>query len=691
MAPPQPASSPQAASHTWETDEAFRLLVESVKDHAVFMLDPEGRVRTWNPGAERLKGWRAEEIVGHSHATFYPPEARRAGKPKELLRAAERDGRMVDEGWRVRKDGTLFQARVVITALRDGEGRLVGFGKVTSDVGEALTRAERELQAERTLRESQESFRLLVESVKDYAIFMLDPQGYVVTWNAGAERLKGWTAGEVVGRHFSSFYPEEDVRAGKPESELVRAAREGRVEDQGWRVRKDGSRFYARVIITALRDASGALRGFAKVTNDTTESWLATERVLRVLNEAGALLETPDYRSRLRRVAQLTVPALADFCVVDVLAQEVLTRVAAVHADPAQAELMAGLEAVPPVAGAERGIPSVLASGRPLVVPDARDMSQVSWSDPQQLDLLRRLGLRSFACMPLLVRGRPVGVITFCSALAARYQQDDLVWLEAFARVAASALENALLFGEAEEAAQVARRAVATRDAFLSVASHELRTPLNTLQLQVQAFLRAARKTGDERAEQRLERLAAQTDRLGELVGTLLDVSRLSSDRLVLEPSELDLCELVREVATRDAELARSAGCALKVELPSAAVGRWDRLRLEQVLTNLLGNAFKFGAGRPVEVKLLVADERVRLSVADQGLGIAREDQARIFARFERAVSARSFGGLGLGLWIVNEIVRAHGGTVEVESAPGLGARFTVELPREVPAQGPPQ
>lgn len=691
MVPPPPASSPQAAPHAWETDEAFRLLVESVKDHAVFMLDPEGRVRTWNPGAERLKGWRAEEIVGHSHATFYPPEAVQAGRPRELLRTAERDGRVVDEGWRVRKDGTRFQARVVITALRDGEGRLLGFGKVTSDLSESLTRVERELQAERSLRESQETFRLLVESVKDYAIFMLDPQGHVVTWNAGAERLKGWSAREVVGRHFSSFYPEEDVRAGKPESELVRAAREGRVEDQGWRMRKDGTRFYARVVISALRDASGALRGFAKVTNDTTESWLATERVLRVLNEAGALLETPDHRTRLRRVAQLAVPALADWCVVDLRDGEALERVAAVHADPDQAQLMAEVERLPPDSGAGRGIPLVVDSGLPLVVPDARDMSQVSWSDPAYLDLLRRLGLQSFACMPLTVRGRAAGAITFCSTLAARYQQGDLVWLQAFARVAASALENATLFKEVEEAAQAAQRAVAMRDVFLSVASHELRTPLNTLQLQVQAFLRAARKTGDPRSQERLDRLAAQTRRLAELVSTLLDVSRLRNDRPILEPVELDLCELVREVVARDAELAQSAGCALEVELPGPTRGRWDRMRLEQALTNLLGNAIKFGAGRPVGVKLEARGERVRLSVTDHGVGIAPEDQARIFERFERAVSAHSFGGLGLGLWIVSQNVRAHGGTVEVHSAPGQGARFTVELPRDVPAQEVPQ
>lgn len=663
-----------------EPDELLRLVVESVRDDAVCALDPEGRVRTWNTGAERLAGWGAEEIVGQSVAHFYPPEDVQAGKPERLLREAAERGRVEDQGWRVRKDGSRFFARVILTALHDRDGRLVGYGKVTSDVTEAMSEAERDLRAERALREGHELFRLLVESVRDYAIFVLDTDGRVATWNAGAARLKGWTTAEVLGQHFSRFYPPEDVAAGKPESELERAARDGRVEDQGWRLRKDGSKFFARVVITALRDATGRLRGYAKVTNDVTESRLAWERVLEVVHEASRLLETPESTPRLEAVARLAVPQLADWCVVDLLEGGELRRVAAVHADPRQDDAMRALAGLPSDLWVELAVRQVLERGEPLVVTHAL---QPGGPDGFERELLARLGLRSYASLPLVARGRTMGAITFCARIAARYHQEDLLWLTAFARTASSALEGSLLLEEAEEAARVARKAVAVRDEFLSIASHELRTPLNTLGLLLQGMRRAALRNSDAATVERLDRGRAALEQLEALIRTMLDISRIAAGRLILEPVELDLCALVRSVVHRDEEAIAAAGCELRLELPGPTVGRWDRLRLDQVLTNLLSNALKFGAGRPVRIAVEAEGERVRLVVEDRGIGVPREDLGRIFERYERAVSPRAYGGLGLGLWIVREIVRSHRGEVRVESEPGAGARFTVELPRE--------
>jgi PAS domain S-box-containing protein len=261
-----------------ESEQRFRLMVESVKDYAIFMLDPGGHVATWNAGAGRIKGYRPDEVIGRHFSTFYTPEDAASGKPARLLEAAVRDGRVEDEGWRVRKDGSRFWADVVITALLDKEGRLRGFGKVTRDLTERRA-------AEESLRLSEERIRLMVESVKDYAIFMLDPGGNVATWNSGAERLKGYTPGEIIGRHFSAFYPPQDVARGEPDRELEVAVREGRIEDEGWRVRKDGSRFWANVVITALWDKDGRLRGFGKVTRDLTERKAAEDRVLRLNGE----------------------------------------------------------------------------------------------------------------------------------------------------------------------------------------------------------------------------------------------------------------------------------------------------------------------------------------------------------------------------------------------------------------------
>jgi PAS domain S-box-containing protein len=262
------------------SEERFRILVESVRDYGIFMLSPDGRVETWNKGAERLKGYTAQEIIGQHFSKFYPQSDVEAGKCDVELEVAARDGRFEDEGWRIRKDGTRFWANVVITALRKPDGGILGFAKVTRDLTE---RRRAEEQARR--------YRLLVESVKDYAIFILSPEGNVETWNPGAQRLKGYTSKEIIGKHFSIFYPQADVLAGKCDHELVVARQEGRFEDEGWRLTKEGTRFWANVTITALRDETGQLVGFAKVTRDLTERKNAEEKLRTLAAEKATLAE----------------------------------------------------------------------------------------------------------------------------------------------------------------------------------------------------------------------------------------------------------------------------------------------------------------------------------------------------------------------------------------------------------------
>jgi PAS domain S-box-containing protein len=270
------------------------LLVGSVVDYAIFVLDVDGTVLTWNPGAERMKGYAAEEIIGRNFSTFYTKSDLDDGFPERELAIAAADGRFEDEGWRVRKDGSTFWANVVITALRGDDGRLVGFGKVTRD----LTERKR---GEDALRESEERFRLLVSDVIDYAIFLLDPEGRVVTWNLGAERLKGYRADEIIGQHFSRFYTADDLRSGVPQSGLRTAVEEGRWRSEGWRVRKDGTRFWADVVITALRGHDGALRGFAKVTRDLTERKRSDDALRGVLERERDAAEQLRGVDRMRR------------------------------------------------------------------------------------------------------------------------------------------------------------------------------------------------------------------------------------------------------------------------------------------------------------------------------------------------------------------------------------------------------
>ncbi|WP_457443326.1 hybrid sensor histidine kinase/response regulator [Roseateles sp. P5_E4] len=247
------------------SEERFRLLVDSVRDYAIFMLDPAGHVLTWNAGAERFKGYKADEIIGSHFSRFYPPEALARQLPDHELEMAAREGAFEDEGWRVRKDGSLFWANVVITAMRDPTGRLVGFAKVTRDLTQRRNHEE-------ALKRSEERFRLLVEGVADYAIFMLDVNGRVASWNEGAQRIKGYAAEDILGEHFSIFYPPEVRASGWPEYELQQAQEIGRFVDTGWRLRKDGTSFWAQVSITALRDETGQLIGYAKLTRDLTAS-----------------------------------------------------------------------------------------------------------------------------------------------------------------------------------------------------------------------------------------------------------------------------------------------------------------------------------------------------------------------------------------------------------------------------------
>ena len=476
------------------------ILVDNITDYAIYGLADDGTIISWNTGACRLKGYRSDEIIGRNFSVFYTPEDLAAGLPEKLLAEARREGRVELEGWRVRKDGSRFWADVVMTTVRDPSGAHIGFAKVTRDLSERRA-------AEEALRQSEERLRLMVGSVKDYAIFMLDERGHVRSWNAGAERIKGYTEEEIVGSHITRFYPPEDVAAGLPLKLLEEAKREGRVESEGWRVRKDGTRFWADVVITALRDRSGKLVGFTKVTRDLSDRRLAETERLRLVQVQEAL--------RLR-------------------------------------------------------------------------------------------------------------------------------------------------------------------DEFLAIAAHELKTPLTAIRLQLRLLRDAA--AADPKVNARIESALRSTGRLGDLIERLLDVSLIAEGKLALEREQMDLAEVVSDVVDRLAPSAQLSNTEVTAKVESVT-GSWDRIRLEQVITNLLSNAVKYGAGTEVEVQVFRRDDRAVLQIEDRGPGIPEDARSRLFGRFERAAPVEKYGGLGLGLYITREIVVAHGGTVRAENVAPQGARFTVELP----------
>ena len=277
----------------------FRMLVEAITDYAIYMLDPDGTVTSWNPGAKRFKGYDESEIIGENFSRFYTEEDRKSGLPQRALETAKREGKFEQEGWRVRKDGTKFWAYVVIDPIRDGAGRLVGYAKITRDLTERR-------KAEANLRENQQQFRLLVQGVTDYAIYLLSPEGYVSSWNPGAQRIKGYAPEEIIGQHFSRFYTEEDRQAGLPQQTIAIATREGRFEREGWRLRKDGTKFFANVVVDAIHNPDGSLLGFAKITRGITERTKA-ERALEEAREA--LLQS----QKMEAIGHLTGGIAHDF------------------------------------------------------------------------------------------------------------------------------------------------------------------------------------------------------------------------------------------------------------------------------------------------------------------------------------------------------------------------------------------
>jgi signal transduction histidine kinase/DNA-binding NarL/FixJ family response regulator len=449
-------------------------------------------------------------------------------------------------------------------------------------------------------------------------------------------------------------------------------------EEEGVEVMRAGARDYFPKDRLARLPAAVA-RELAEARARRARAREAVDREL--LGRASEALTAPlDFQARLEQLTRLPVPAVADWSAVFLVREGGTLRLASVaHADPERVRQAFALEArYPARMDAPVGPPQVLRTGQPELVEELPERLEALAHDAEHLRGLHWLGLRSVLHVPLPGSRGVLGILTLATTEAhRRLGPEDLALAQELARRASLALENARLYQEAQEAVRL-------RDEFLTVAAHELRTPLTTLNLQLASLRqRAARERLSEDVLQRMERLGRQVLRLATLVEGLLDVSRLASGALVLSREPLDLCALVTDVAQRYEAEARSAGCALRLEVPPELVGHWDRLRVDQAVASLLSNALKFGPGQPVELSVKRVDGRARVEVCDRGIGIPEEQLERIFERFGRAVSSRSYGGLGLGLYLARRTAEAHGGRVWAEAREGGGARFTLELPLE--------
>ncbi|APR76031.1 Signal transduction histidine kinase CheA [Minicystis rosea] len=403
------------------------------------------------------------------------------------------------------------------------------------------------------------------------------------------------------------------------------------------------------------------------------------------LAEAGEILSASlDYEQTLSHLEQLCVRSLCDWCVIDVVEGEEIRRISGAHADPAKEPLLRELSRrYPPRWGSPHPAAEVLKTGAPLLFPELPDERiRALAADDEHVRLSRALGAQSSLIVPLVARGQTIGALSMVSGTRGHFGRADLELAEEVARRAATSIDNARLYRASQEA-------VRARNEFLTVASHELNTPVTSLMLALSSLRRATasgRPVDAHVMDKRIELASRQGTRLTRLINDLLDVSRVEAGPLALELTDVDLDALVREVIERFKDELSQSRCRVTVHASAPLVGRWDRARLDRVVMDLLSNAIKFGAGKPIEIFLDAERGIARLAVRDHGIGIEREQRDRIFGRFERAVSERHYGGLGLGLYISRRIVEDHGGTIRCDSRLGAGTTFTVELP----CAGPP-
>ncbi len=433
----------------------------------------------------------------------------------------------------------------------------------------------------------------------------------------------------------------------------------------------------AYLVHLAVHTAQGFERArlYEAETQGRKDAETARNRALFLARASELLGSSLDFEQTLRNVAALAVPGMADWCGVELVDDEgVSQQVAVAHVDPDKVQFAHDLrKRYPPDPNAATGTPNILRTGVSELyaeIPD--DLLVASAIDDEHLRIIRTLGLSSAMAVPIKDRGRTVGVISFIYSDARRYTPDDVVMGEQLGERAGAAIANGKLYDQATSAIRL-------RDEFLLIAGHELRTPLAALMLHHQSLALAPDTMPISKVRERAKKLVIQSDRLARLIEELLDVSRITAGRVTLVREELDLARLVEDIVERMTEdPARKSTVRVVAE---SAIGTWDRGRIDQVVTNLVANAFKYGGGEQIDVRVDREAAHAVLSVRDRGIGISAVDQARIFERFERAVSPRNFGGLGLGLWITRQLVEAHGGTISVESTPGQGSTFTVLLP----------
>lgn len=672
-----PTGHAQFKNHIDSLVEAYYHIVSEVEDYAIILLDTKGKILTWNKGAEKVKGYSASEIIGKSYKTFYTKEDKIDSVPDKILHEAEEKGRASYEGWRVKKDGTRFWGSITITALHNEHGMVAGFLKVTRDLTERKI-AEDQLgnyleelrQKNEALKKSEERYHKMVSEVKDYAIILLDKEGRVLDWNKGAEKLKGYTSKEIIGKSFRMFYPKEDKEAKLPERLLGEAVRKGSVLHEGWRVRKDGIRFWGSVAITALRGDDDEIIGFSKVTRDLTKKKAAEDQLNILMEELQQKNE--ELRQSETRYHKM-IAEVQDYAII------LLDENGNIQNWNVGAERIKGYSSSEIIGksfrifytkeDADNKMPEKLIS-------EARRNGKVSHEGWR----VRKDGSRFWGNITITAlhdeEGSVIGFSKVTRDLTERKKAEDALK----ANAAQLDIKNKTL-----------ERLNQELSSFSYVASHDLKEPLRKIQTFAQRITARGGLTDADRDD--IEKIKSSAARMQRLIEDLMSYSLVSNDKTTFEKVNLnDILVTVKN----DLEITIHEKNAT-IEADRLPVLQGVSFQLHQLFLNLVSNSIKFSKADEspfikITYKIIkgpdIPGEKAtgnnkyhQITFCDNGIGFAPEYSTKMFEAFQKLHPKNVFAGSGIGLAIVKKVMENHNGIIVAEGKPDVGATFYLYFP----------
>ena len=618
----------QARHDAREALNRLATIVEA-SDDAIIGKTLNGTITSWNRGASRLFGYTPEEATGKSISMLLPPESQ--SELDGIMTAIANGETIVNlETVRINKKGERLDISVTVSPIRGEDGIISGAAAIDRDITERK-------KTQRILEESEERYRLLVAGVKDYAIFMLNPEGLVESWNEGAQRLKGYDVSEILGKSFSVFYTHDDQKLGLPGLHLKTAIAKGSSEEQGWRVRKDGSSFFADIVITALFKANGKLRGFTKITRDITEREAAEQ-------------EISDTRLRLSLALEAALVGVWDF---DLLKKNSVWR------SPRHDEIYGHPEPLPEW-NLERFMTYVLPEDRELVTE-----SIAKALDKGKLFLqCRIIRANDQALRWIAVRGD-----TLCD------EEGKPI------RLLGTIIDITDFQDQQEQQRMLA--IMKEREDFMATLTHDMKNPLIGANRLLEMFVAGNLGELTDKQNELLNCLMDSNSGLLKLIADLIDVYRMEKDVNNLLMADCDLTKTLNACVGLILPFAKLRSVNVTTQLPEQLIAAVDNSRIERLMQNLLDNALKFAPdGGTVQVRLLSVGDTIVLEVEDNGAGIAREEQPELFKRFSQGAAGKRYtGGSGLGLYLCKQVAEAHGGVIECESQPNKATIFRVILP----------